>query len=151
MEIGEPVLPHGRVRRYDENPKYLNRRKLYKHQRFNEETELTEETEESDETDRLTEPPVLSESALAYQQYLPKRRLGAGCAIAVSETLTKDVQAPATPTPALTLSSQPVEKRVRLTTDIRKPLHDRLRHYRIRVDKTNMQIIEEWIERYCPE
>jgi len=139
--------PKGTVPRYNENPKYQNHGNEYVDHSVN------EETEESEETDELPEQTELSEADIIYQQHLPKRKLGAGCAIAVSETLTKGVPvaAPPTPTPAHTPSPQSADKKVRLTTEIRKSLYDRLRIHGIREGKTNIQLIEGWIETHCPE
>jgi len=137
--------PKGTVPRYNENPKFKNRGDEYVDHSVN------EETEESEETDELPEQTELSEADIIYQQHLPKRKLGAGCSIAVSETLTKGVPVAVPPTAAHTQSPQSAEKKVRLTTEIRESLYDRLRIHGIRVKKTNIKIIEGWIEAYCPE
>ena len=41
--------------------------------------------------------------------------------------------------------------KVRMTTDICSELHNRLRIYGIREGKTNIQIVEGWIETFCPD
>ena len=48
-------------------------------------------------------------------------------------------------------SIKPEKVSVRLTTDIRKDLHTRLRIHSIRTDMSFIQIIEGWIEDNCPE
>ena len=142
--IGRPKV---RMPRYNESPKCQHHGNDYADQSVNEEAMESGETEE----DELPEPSVLSESAIAYQQYLPKRIRGAGCAIAVSESLSKGVPVAVPPVPVHAQSPQPTERKVRLTTEIRESLHDRLRIHGIRVKKTNIQIIEGWIENHCPE
>lgn len=137
--------PKGTVSRYNENPKFKNRGDEFVDHSVN------EEAEDAEEIDELPEQTELSEADIIYQQHLPKRKLGAGCAIAVSEALTKGVPVTAPPIPAHTQSPQSADKKVRLSTDIRKSLYDRLRILGIIEHKTNIQIIEGWIETHCPE
>ena len=45
----------------------------------------------------------------------------------------------------------PSEKRIRLSADIQKPLHKRLKRFAIEADKSILAILEDWIQDYTPE
>jgi hypothetical protein len=89
-----------------------------------------------------------------YQEYTPpKRKRGTGYIQPVEEPDTEIIPVTTLIKP-MAQQTKPVkhtEDVKKMTTAIRSPLYERLRIYGVREKKTNIQIIESWIEAHCPE
>ena len=70
----------------------------------------------------------------------------------ITETEEEEpVKSPLQPIGTLKAVRQRTHPKVRMSTDISKDLHTRLRIHAIRTSQSIIQIIEAWIETYCPE
>ncbi len=83
------------------------------------------------------------------QEAHPKRRIG----ITWEDENVEEEEAGATVSRFRSSDSTRDEssKRIRLSADILKPLHRRLKIHSISEDKTIIAIIEDWIRMHCPE
>jgi len=88
-----------------------------------------------------------------FVEYLPPKRLrGKGITFTEDDADSDDLLAITSTTVSDNQPSQQIaDKKIRMTTEIRQDLHKRLLIYGIRTEKTNVQIIESWIESHCPE
>lgn len=79
----------------------------------------------------------------------PKRRKGNSVAIELDDEDNRrvDTSSSSDPEPSKAASVQ----RVRLSADIAKPLHRRLKLHSITTDRSILAILESWIQQHTPE
>lgn len=110
---------------------------------------------------QVTEPPAsnsqLNDLDLTFEDNLndesgmhdpPKRRIGRKIEVEPNEG--EDETVISSISESVTSSVSPV-KRIRLSADITKSLHRRLKLYSITSERSILAILESWIQQYTPE